>query len=267
MRPNISEFSFGYALTECLIEFFRSQTLSLTAAPLFPSLYDEGRPGGGYDLRLDLPGVILFLQFKLSDYIRKNDNRIEEFKRNLFNTPFYRMHLRPSRHSQQHQMLIDLEGQGQGVQRNEVYYAAPLFHEPYDLNQAYLTRQVPQRSIFIRPSAIGNLPDDRNHRISYNNSNFGYFFSEPQKIEMVNLERMVHQIYENIIKQEDKILEKSLYEISTEMVKIIKKQFLYSQWFKKNVEELFNTLIPFKQVSFLARTYFDCDILAVRRTG
>jgi hypothetical protein len=268
MKPNISEFSYGYALTECLIEFLRSQPLSLTAAPLFPSLYDEGRPGGGYDLRLDLPGIVLFLQFKLSDYIwKKYKNRIEEFRLDLFNTPFYRMHLRPARHSQQHQMLLDLEGQGPAGQRHEVYYAAPLFHEPYDLNQAYLTRQVPQRSIFIRPSNIGNLPDDENHHISYNNFNSGYFFSEPQQIEMDNLESMAHQVYSNIMTQERITLKETLHEISNEMVMIIKHRFPYPHWFKYDVDELHEKLDPFKQVAFLARTYFDCDILAVRRTG
>jgi hypothetical protein len=261
MRPNISEFSYGYALTECLIEFFRSQTLSLTAAPLFPSLYDEGRPGGGYDLRLDLPGTILFLQFKLSHYIWKKDKRIAEFSLGLFTTPFYRMYFRPSRHSEQHQMLLDLEGQGQ-----EVFYATPLFHEPYDLNQAYLTRQVPQRSVFIRPSAIGSLPDNRDHNVSFINSNIVYFFSEPHKIEIDNLEGIAHQLYGKIMKQEDRILKESLYEISTGMVSIVKKHFPYPEWFKFNVEELHDALDPFKLVSFLARTYFDCDILALRRT-
>lgn len=64
MKPDISEFSYGSAVTEALI--FDHGT-SITAAPIFPSLIAEGKQGGGYDLPLDRPGQPLFLQFKLSD--------------------------------------------------------------------------------------------------------------------------------------------------------------------------------------------------------
>ena len=43
------------------------------------------------------------------------------------------MRLRPLKHSQQHDLLLDLEQQG-----NDVYYAAPEFHLPDELNKAYL---------------------------------------------------------------------------------------------------------------------------------
>src|SRR5690606_22604643 len=43
--------------------------------------------------------------------------------------PYYRMHLRPARHSRQHAMLLELELAG-----NEVYYCAPAFHQPAELN-------------------------------------------------------------------------------------------------------------------------------------
>ncbi len=66
MKPDISEFSYAYALVEDLIVW---QKTSLTAAPIFPSLIKEGRSGGGYDVRLDRPSIPLFLQFRLSDYM------------------------------------------------------------------------------------------------------------------------------------------------------------------------------------------------------
>ena len=64
MKPQISEFSYGYALTDELIHWHGT---NLTAAPIFPSLYQEGQVGGGYDLMLQRPGLPLFLQFKLAD--------------------------------------------------------------------------------------------------------------------------------------------------------------------------------------------------------
>ena len=45
MRPMLSEFSYGYALTEELVS---GGTANLTAAPIFPSLYAEGQIGGGW---------------------------------------------------------------------------------------------------------------------------------------------------------------------------------------------------------------------------
>src|SRR5688500_5318876 len=63
MNPNISEFSDGYALTESLIN---TVPLAILAASVFPSLIEEGKVGGGYDLQIPFEGFPLFLQFKLS---------------------------------------------------------------------------------------------------------------------------------------------------------------------------------------------------------
>ena len=100
MRPDISEFSFGFALTD---EIINGTTFPLSAAPFFPSLIQEGR-SGGYDVRLDRPGMPLFLQFKLSDcMVSRGAKEIKDLR--LFSDPpFYRMKLRPSRYSRQHQI-------------------------------------------------------------------------------------------------------------------------------------------------------------------
>ncbi len=69
MKPEMSEFSYGYALTDELIHWHGT---SLTAAPIFPSLYQEGKSGGGYDVMLQRSGIPLFLQFKLADQMVRN---------------------------------------------------------------------------------------------------------------------------------------------------------------------------------------------------
>ena len=113
MKPQISEFSYGYALTDELIHWHGT---NLTAAPIFPSLYQEGQPRGGYDLMLQRLGLPLFLQFKLADCMVLRN--AQEVKDHIFHVPYYRMHLRPTKHSSQHEMLLSLENQG-----NEVYYS------------------------------------------------------------------------------------------------------------------------------------------------
>lgn len=79
-----------------------------------------------------------------------------------FSTPCYRMYLRPAGVSNQHQMLLDLEMQGK-----EVYYCAPQFHRPAELNAAYLSGTVCIRTFWTRPSEIGALPDNSEHHFSF----------------------------------------------------------------------------------------------------
>src|SRR5687767_9944038 len=98
MRPTISEFSYGFAITSELVHIGGG----VTAAPVFPSLIAEGQQGGGWDVRLDRPGVPLFLQFKLCDSMTRGTCR--EAQVAGFNVPCYRMHLRSARVSEQHAM-------------------------------------------------------------------------------------------------------------------------------------------------------------------
>ena len=92
-------------------------------------------------MKLKKGGIPLFIQFKLSHYL-KNANA-KERKSGHFSSPYYRMHLRPINHSKQHELLLDLERSG-----NEVYYSAPAFHEPIELDDAYLKKEVKNRSIW-----------------------------------------------------------------------------------------------------------------------
>ena len=59
MTPEFSEFTYGFALTNEILSWE-----SLRTVPIFPSLIEEGKKGGGYDVRIDIPAVPLFLQFK-----------------------------------------------------------------------------------------------------------------------------------------------------------------------------------------------------------
>jgi hypothetical protein len=173
MLPDISEFSYGYAITDELIHWHGT---GLTAAPVFPSSFQEGQKGGGWDVKLDRPGIPLFLQFKLSHFMTRRS--AQECQNGLFQPPFYRMPVRPLKHSNQHQMLLDLESSG-----NEVYYSAPAFYKPEELNDAYLTHNVKNRSIWVRPSWIGALPDMDDHHIAFQFNGSKYFCSKARIIE------------------------------------------------------------------------------------
>lgn len=134
MRPDITEFSFGYALTSNLMDRFALQE---AGAPIFPNQQQEGA-SGGYDVML--PSIVVFLQFKLSECMVRTSAQGSA----QLGVPHFRFHLRPLKHSQQHNLLRELEAAG-----NEVYYAAPGFHLPSELNDAFSNGQAADRSAFF----------------------------------------------------------------------------------------------------------------------
>lgn len=167
MKPNISEFSYGYALTS---ELVRRYAFKGVGAPIFPSLKDEGSLG--YDVKV--PGVPLFLQFKLCDEMVRESAEDSD----LLGVPHLRMHLRPLRHSDQHNLLRRLEARG-----NTVFYAAPEFTQPNDLNEAYDQGVVLSRTVLWSPGEIGLL-DGGDHHIAFRaGDSFGYLRSEPRRME------------------------------------------------------------------------------------
>jgi hypothetical protein len=69
MKPEFSEFSFGYALTE---NARHAGLGDFTAAPIFSSTVAEGRAGGGYDVELTFNGVPMLLQFKIPEVLTRH---------------------------------------------------------------------------------------------------------------------------------------------------------------------------------------------------
>jgi len=256
VKPDISEFSFGYAITESLI---RNSPFPLQAAPLFPSLVQEGR-AGGYDVRIPFSGFPLFLQFKLSDCMVRNS--AYESQQGVLYPNFYRMHLRPTRYSQQHPMLLDLEADG-----NAVYYVAPIFHTNNKLNQTYLNDRMVECSLFIRPSEIGRLPDDNNHHISFKQSGSIYFCSKPKKIRERNeKEDFWHQLYE--LKRENGKIdgsEESIKQLLEKLLSVVEKHRYHLAWFKRPEE--FSKLIqmpPLFQIGYITRSILECELFVVQ---
>jgi len=172
MNPEFSEFSYGFALTHEIVN--RLQRPSLTVAPSFPSLYQEGQASGGYDVRWDIPGMPLILQFKISEWMVKRT--AGEWSH--FREPYYRFWVRGRRYSDQHDLLIALDD---GI--SEVYYAAPVIHQVEALNRAFIIGLVEQSSIFFRPADIGVLPTDRDHAMAFLPGRaYGYRCSDPKEV-------------------------------------------------------------------------------------
>lgn len=157
MRSLISEFSYGFALTHEFVQALGT----LSAAPIFPSLVDEGATGGGYDVHLDKPGLPVYIQFKRSECLTLKTGR-EVKAGSGISTPYYRFAVTASADSEQHNMLL-----GWDVTPNEVFYAAPMFYTKAAFDEAYKVGEVRQRSFFVRPRVIGRFSDTKAHHVSF----------------------------------------------------------------------------------------------------
>lgn len=218
MQPLISEFSYGFALTQ---ELATGVLARVVGAPVFPSLREEGQEGG-YDVEIPFAGFPLYLQFKLSDHLSRSSSN----EWDVFSSPYYRMHLRPLRHSDQHDLLRDLESAG-----NEVYYAAPEFHTQSELNSAYLGRRVFRRSRFFRPLAIGPLPDQDAHYVAFRaGRNPAYLFSsEGREVETLSGDDLAKHLSGSLLEARQTLDEKYLGESCDKLLSIIDKRVAFKE--------------------------------------
>lgn len=256
LKPNISEFSYGYALTE---ELVKGLGTNITAAPVFPSLYQEGQKGGGWDVKLQKGGIPLFIQFKLSHYLKTAG--ANERKSGHFTRPYYRMYLRPIKHSRQHELLMDLEQEG-----NEVYYSAPGFHEPDELNDAYLKKQVKNRSIWIKPSDIGVIKDDAKHYVAFQLPKKWYFCSKPKAIERdlsfsVFCKNVTSALSQ---KKETALTRSSLNDLAGKLAAIGKKRMDIHIEDEKGVEQRLTGKHPIELVSYYSSIFLDSQLIIVQ---
>src|SRR5215813_6367912 len=253
-KCEFSEFSYGYCVTEDLA----SSQGHLTVAPIFPSLLQEGQPGFGYDVALQRPGAPLFLQFKLVDQmVRGNAN---ETKLGHFVPAFYRMHLRSRAVSDQHQSLISLEQAG-----NEVYYAAPGFHTTADLNSAYGSREVWSGSFRIKPCDIGPLPDDRRHHVSFRTPTGQWrLYSEESSREghALDTAQIETMLLERIKQRGQRNLRDQLPELDQTLLSIARERNVARRQEEQiDIQPLVSKVSPLQRVAYMARQFFDCQLL------
>jgi len=188
MVPQISEFSYGFALTNEIAAW-----APLKIAPIFPSLIEEGKKGGGYDVKLDMPGVPLYLQFKRGHRMtRRTAMEIKQYKQRL-NVPFHRFYITDSGTSDQHTMLLALDDG-----KSDVFYAAPRFDRIAEINDAWTAKEVAERSIFVRPKSIGEL-DDEMHHVAYD-AYRTFLCSEPKQIKAISAAQLVRRLQDRLQK-------------------------------------------------------------------
>jgi hypothetical protein len=260
MKPDFSEFSYGYAVTEELVSMHRATVIG---APMFPSLYEEGKPGGGYDVKIPLSGRPIFLQFKLSDQLKRANSK--EHKSGLLGIPYYRMHIRPAKHSDQHNLLLDLEASGETV-----FYIAPEFHLPAELNAFYLSGTILLNSAAYSPQAIGPMPDDNDHYIVFERGTTTGFrcSSDPFKISKFSLKKGLEPILSESGRQIRELGDSGLRIISQRMLDVLASGERRIQIREKSIDipglrKIVERRSPIESIVYMARTFFDAELLII----
>ncbi len=233
MRSLISEFSYGFALTHELVLSLGP----LVAAPILPSLIEEGRSGGGYDVKLEAPGIPLFLQFKRSERLSRSSAR--EIKAGApLGVPFFRVAITARRDSDQHDMLLELD-----EPPNIVLYAAPMFHLKEEFDDAFLAGAVRNRSFFVRPGDIGYFDDDGAHHISFDGATF-VVMSKPRVIPGLGASELADVLMSRLEEEP-----RSLRQVLPEALGSAERARLASRRYHKARADAFDQGVPYLDTS------------------
>lgn len=141
-------------------------------------------------MRFDLPGVPMYLQFKRSECMIKSSAKEIQNGANLA-TPFHRFHLMDQAKSNQHRLLLQLDD---GT--NQVFYAAPRFHQYSEINAAWNTNTITARSIFVAPRDIGSVGPG-SHSIAYDRTRT-YCCSEIREIRSLTSGSLLQTLVERL---------------------------------------------------------------------
>ncbi len=247
MVSDISEFSYGFALTSELLEAWG---LSGLGAPIFPTQVSEGSEGG-YDVKL--PGDPVFLQFKRSD--RLTTNRALDAP--SYGLPYFRFQLPASRHSKQHQLLLDLEASPEFV-----LYAAPRFSKPEELSAAFTAGAVFKRSFLVAPSMIGAITDARPHSISFGLLPGCFTFrSEARIVEASTAEETLSVMRQ--VRESRQRSNSSLRDLGDKLVEIFvaHQEDTAQRQLANHLRQASENRSSMDYAQFAARTLFGCELL------
>lgn len=171
-KCEFSETQFSFCFTfEYLKSLYPKKVL-----PLFPNTVEEGRQGGGYDVKI---GENLFFQFKIPQYYYNNSGNTRGKNRCAVFGPDCHDCYKIDIASSQFGLLKTLKAKDAA---NRVYYSAPNFHLENELFEHYAAASTTSNSSHF---PIENFPGDLNgfHKLVYSpNYNYGVLCSEPVQI-------------------------------------------------------------------------------------
>lgn len=256
MRPNFSEFTYGYALTQ---ELVTAGGFGIRALPVFPTQYEEGGAGGGYDVMLQTPGLPIFLQFKVAD--RMVGHTASEAQTGHFTPPYYRMRIHGSRHSDQHELLLELE-----VSDQTVFYASSAFESLSDLNHHYQNHTIRSQSLWVSPSQIGTFNDQGDHYVAFQIRGNWIVRSEPfEGVGSIDFSGASSRMLSRIEKEGDRLMRRGHVEdLASTVYKIAAQARDAHPTDIDRTKQFLSDRHPLEQIAFVSAVYLDTMFLIAR---
>ena len=137
MKAGFYEFEFTVSFIHDFLK--KNEARGSQAMVGLPTPAEEAQVG--YDARLATNGYPRFFQFKRPDYIGAGlGNQGGRYP----DQSYYRINITRDEHSHQHNLLVNLARRGY-----EVYYVAPIFHDPQQLDRNRNAEQIMEQSIWV----------------------------------------------------------------------------------------------------------------------
>lgn len=137
MKAGFYEFEFTVAFIYDFLK--KSEARGSKAMVGLPTPAEEAHVG--YDATLATHGYPRFFQFKRPNYIGAGLGNQGSY---YPNQSYYRINITPHERSHQHNLLVRLAKKGY-----EVYYVAPIFHDPQQLDQHRNAEEIMEQSIWV----------------------------------------------------------------------------------------------------------------------
>ncbi len=158
MRPDFSEFSYGFAFTHEYV----NRNPRLKAAPELPSLIKEAKRG--YDLALGYQGHPKYFQFKLSTYLNRSnaihwqDHRRAHYRVRLTTRPRGNHPTGTDQHSRLKRLAETV---------HDVFYVAPRFHSQDEFDSLFLRGLVTENSLWAPLKDLRWVSDNEVHYMTF----------------------------------------------------------------------------------------------------
>jgi hypothetical protein len=251
MRSELSEFSYGFAITAELRDLFYPRVIE---PPIFPTLRQEARLG--WYVKFPIVGRSLFLQFKVAEAL----TRASASEWRHYRTPYYRFPLHRISRSDQHNRLRSL-----ALTEPFVFYVAPRFYRLEEFNECYGGATVVNASAWIPLLSLPAISDDLQHHITYQTGR-DVRFSSPES-EPIS-KAFDGEAWRAYLTDE---FERQKREMTIEDFSILRARLL-GVLERSNVEYIPKLLSPvaegfrfqtLKDVAYLSRTFFGAEFLLI----
>lgn len=175
------------------------------------------------------------------------------------------MHLRPTTHSDQHNLLLKLEAAG-----HVVFYIAPEFHHFAELNSFYMSRTVVTHSAAFSPQAIGSLDDKEHYVVFERGTTFGHLCStQPVRVVKTDLHDGLYSALAGRSLEARNLGEFGLREICRQMMEVLtdsdeRLKVQYQSIDVNGLRKIVESRSIVESVGFMSRAYFDSELIILK---